>query len=1011
MMNKTVVLIVCAGFAIFSVSVQAATVKQADSLAEFSSTQGAGGWYYGTLNVVAGAEDLPGFTYNATTDFVESTSYVTDHWETNGTHLYAAGALPLNGVTVGPYAVRRYVAEFTGTAKIDYLWNSIAASANWWTGWYGAQVYKNGVSILNPSGDPGGACGLGWSIGGSGNSFDVVAGDKIDFVTTGWWGNDQVLQQQCTVWQIFGNNYITVATQNTEFSGVQGQDNWYYQTKYPGTALSYNGTFWTDGDATIENSGPRILLGGTNEYPSIEWSSEITGPVRLSGTFSLQGGTPTANSSVHISINGKDVFGEAIGVTNSFGQVFNVNAGDRVQFWMAPNTGSEIVVGLENVRIEIYGASMPADFSGTQGQLNWKYRTQYPGNDLTFNGTFWTDDDATIQHSGSNILLGGTNEYPCLQWTSAKTEEIEISGVFSLQDGTPTASSAVYISKNGSTIWGGEILPSIGFHKRLDVAAGDTLWFWMAPNTGSQITVGLSNLTITSTMYSDLGHGRDLLLDRGLQIQAQTFAQNNQFWSQTDWTDSNFTTINTNWGNDWYPMYQYGSDYVWGRYQWNPVGDPPTTVNYVTVYEDVTTMISWQLGDENVSGEDDMAKFAAWKQTVRNQPEYDDILLYTNQPGATYTEAQLDSYMQSARPDMMMFDTYPFGQSYTGGSPTWLYRDMSKYRNVALKGYDGSGDYPLPYGLYLQTCVTASGTYPPLNYRPSESEIRLNQFAAWAFGYTFVSAYVYDEPNTTGSGTDSLLFASGGSNPARTIEFDYVASTNAQSRALGTSFVQLKSTGIYIQAGVNSGTNHGISDFPTGGSSVDANIPYITAITAVNDSGVNGNVAGDVLLGLFKPLYEKLDGDAWTNEKYFMVVNGLTWPGKTAAQTQQTVTLTFDFGTSGITQLQRVNRDTGAVEDVGLTHISGTTYAYTWMLDGGTGDLFKFKTGAPFVGKYCGSLGYLDGDFNEDCYVNLADFADMVDNWLNGTDTTDLDALTDSWLECNDTDAPCYYIP
>ena len=51
--------------------------------------------------------------------------------------------------------------------------------------------------------------------------------------------------------------------------------------------------------------------------------------------------------------------------------------------------------------------------------------------------------------------------------------------------------------------------------------------------------------------------------------------------------------------------------------------------------------------------------------------------------------------------------------------------------------------------------------------------------------------------------------------------------------------------------------------------------------------------------------------------------------------------------TSGL--LQRLNRDTGDVELVPLDHVSGSVFRLELLLDGGTGDLFKFNTGAPFI--------------------------------------------------------------
>jgi hypothetical protein len=125
---------------------------------------------------------------------------------------------------------------------------------------------------------------------------------------------------------------------------------------------------------------------------------------------------------------------------------------------------------------------------------------------------------------------------------------------------------------------------------------------------------------------------------------------------------------------------------------------------------------------------------------------------------------------------------------------------------------------------------------------------------------------------------------------------------------------------------------------------------YLTGVSATNISSANNGLRGDVVVGFFKVLHESYDGDSYFNQKYFMVTNGLSDGSATAAQTQQTIHLTFNFGSSGITSLQRLSRTTGQVETVSLVSDGGGVYHLDLTLDGGTGDLFKYNTGAPFVG-------------------------------------------------------------
>ena len=107
-----------------------------------------------------------------------------------------------------------------------------------------------------------------------------------------------------------------------------------------------------------------------------------------------------------------------------------------------------------------------------------------------------------------------------------------------------------------------------------------------------------------------------------------------------------------------------------------------------------------------------------------------------------------------------------------------------------------------------------------------------------------------------------------------------------------------------------------------------------------------------MIVGYFKPLLESFDGDRYENERYFMIVNGLTAHHGPAHIARQFVHLEFDFGDQPINSLQRLSRDTGEVEIIPLVHDGGSQYYLNFILDGGDGGLFKFNSGAPFVGVY-----------------------------------------------------------
>lgn len=471
----------------------------------------------------------------------------------------------------------------------------------------------------------------------------------------------------------------------------------------------------------------------------------------------------------------------------------------------------------------------------------------------------------------------------------------------------------------------------------------------------------------TTLAQSGLDRGHSILLERGLQIQAQAFPRVEDSgrivgFSLSRWAQSNFTTVN--WHSN-YDAAQYlgaAPGIPWGRYgvAWN---DP-----YLKSSESpyASNFVSYQYKDEQDLGnstELDTARIAI--DLIHKR--YPDTLAYTNQWGSQLSTSTMQNYMSVARPDMLMFDTYPFSGFAFGAarSPKTFYEHLQKYRQLGLAGNDGTGASPIPYGLYTQTFVVGG-------HSVSDSEMRLNQFSAWAMGYTFASAFTYTAAHEMDHDLDPILFSGlGDSTP--TTRFFRMADINAQSRKLGPSLVRLKSTDIRMIPGQykvgTSGTS--TNPLPSGISAWNGTSdPYITGITPTNIGTQNDGRRGDVLIGYFKPLHESYDGPNYTNETYFMLVNGLIDP-TLDADARQNIRLTFNFGTTAINSLQRIDRTTGQIVTVPLVSDGGPIYHLDWVLDGGLGDLFKFNTGAMFVpGPGWAKNG--SGDWNH------------ASNWLSG---------------------------
>src|SRR5439155_4624949 len=233
---------------------------------------------------------------------------------------------------------------------------------------------------------------------------------------------------------------------------------------------------------------------------------------------------------------------------------------------------------------------------------------------------------------------------------------------------------------------------------------------------------------------------------------------------------------------------------------------------------------------------------------------------------------------------------------------------------------------------------------------PHASTIRLHTSPALTMGYTDLACFTYNPGS-------SPLFdppSTGDNSPGP--GYQQFKETAQQARNLSPAMTRLisKGAGTRFVAGRNS-TNTANNPLPLDwkawavASEAD---PYITSIAATNLGTTNGGFRGDVLVGYFNPLLESFDGPDYSNELYFMITNGLSDPAGLVGDCRQQITVNFDFKTSGIDSLLRLSRDSGQVEEESLIFDSPAHYHLSLLLDGGTGDLFKFNDGAPFVDFY-----------------------------------------------------------
>jgi len=447
---------------------------------------------------------------------------------------------------------------------------------------------------------------------------------------------------------------------------------------------------------------------------------------------------------------------------------------------------------------------------------------------------------------------------------------------------------------------------------------------------------------------AQLSKGHLILINRGLQVQGMV-TRDDVFHLNT-YSNANFTSIQWLWNSSMSTAFPW-SRWVGSETDMPPVGNEGQFLNH---------LVSLQLGDEwNLNDAALRTRAVNWFNAVRSN--FPNTILYMNNFGGQVGDSQLGDFWTRARPDMLCFDSYPWKSDYTTraplpGPPTSWYGDLRRYREHAR-------DAGIPLGTYVQT-FHAVQDYDRTVYRdPSPSELRLNHFAALAFNSKVLIDFTYN------TGASSLFTSPGGdSNP--TALFAEKTDIALRARNFGKALVRLGpiadttrqyTTSMMILRGRRAdGTPTPVPisfiadpDAPNDYTDwvANRNDPYLRGWTVTNTPGIKNNGRpGDVIISWFRALDESFDGPTYSNQVYFMVVNGLTDPTGSAADCLQEIRLNFDFPAS-ITSVSILNPTNGQIQTQTLPLVAGGTRRQLVLnLNGGDAALFKPSTGAPFVG-------------------------------------------------------------
>jgi hypothetical protein len=454
-------------------------------------------------------------------------------------------------------------------------------------------------------------------------------------------------------------------------------------------------------------------------------------------------------------------------------------------------------------------------------------------------------------------------------------------------------------------------------------------------------------------ILDDLDRGHRLLLQNGFQLHGLAFLGNRVTHPYpTDPVNlsvleaANFNGIHfgsANWTDVMWTPPNVG-DYKWSRWSSSPNAAPYTPY-------DATGLVMASGQDElNLADSAVRTQYANYLSQMRTLMP--NVISHTTQAGGVPTFSDLQTYAAQAQPDMLYFDEYVFDNAgqWAGGSPTRLYTVMGKYRAAARAGNDGTYTKPIPVGQWAQT-------YKRGGYTLSQSEMSLYWGASWAYGYKSINAFTYGTMDVNDDVASVFFAGANGTNP--TAHYYRAGELNRQTLNLAPALLRLKSENVLFVLGDHKGGFLNVqtiqNTLPQYASQwQDSDDPYMTNINVTNVSHPNGTMKndgldGDVIVGYFKPLHEGFDGPNFSEQLYFMITNGLTSSTGDQYDTRQLVRLDFDFVSSGINSLLRLDRDTGQVVETALIHDGGSLYHLDWFLLGGEGDLFKYNTGAAFV--------------------------------------------------------------
>lgn len=372
--------------------------QHADSVAEFSGTQGQNNWSYGYWDRTADADQL---YQPADVTLFSAAAWTGALWDLNTTgapwtEIGSGGGHP-NGTNSGNehWTVRRYVSEFTGPARFV---GNLSDGAECGDG-VALRIYVEGVLVYSKS-----------TFSSVPVEFlaesNLQAGQRVDFVITPL-ANDSCDGHSFNVKVFSGALADSVADWTAAGQlNARGWSYGYYRrsgdadgvyqaanfTAFPrttgnvvGATNAWNGTNWqlstTTPVTTLTQAGGTPSVTTAQDWPMRRWTSSYAGRVRIAGTLGhINAGSNGVIGRIYV--NGTEVFSRSVNnTTNGYSLITDLTAGAVVDFAIDPNTAEAAdansiftaVISPATVGASVAADSITGYGTAAQGTNGWSY--------------------------------------------------------------------------------------------------------------------------------------------------------------------------------------------------------------------------------------------------------------------------------------------------------------------------------------------------------------------------------------------------------------------------------------------------------------------------------------------------------------------------------------------------------------------------------------------------------------------------------------------------------------